>query len=69
MSGSDVTRGGTEGARPGREALTGAMAGRLRWRRGRGERPLVPEAEFSYCYGLPILKKPTWQPLDIAGYL
>ncbi|MFJ4634411.1 NrfD/PsrC family molybdoenzyme membrane anchor subunit [Streptomyces hygroscopicus] len=69
MSGSDVTRGGTEGARPGREALTGAVAGRRRRRRGRGERPMVPEAEFSSYYGRPILKKPTWQPLDIAGYL
>ncbi|GAA2609858.1 MULTISPECIES: NrfD/PsrC family molybdoenzyme membrane anchor subunit [Streptomyces] len=71
MSGSDVTRNGVEGARPGREALTGAHAGRRRRRRGRGrgERAMVPDAEFSSYYGRPILNKPTWKPLDIAGYL
>ncbi|MFE0510681.1 NrfD/PsrC family molybdoenzyme membrane anchor subunit [Streptomyces sp. NPDC058964] len=66
MSGSDVTRGGVHGARPGRDARTGARAGR---RRGRGEQPMVPEAGFSTYYGEPVLNKPTWKPLDIAGYL
>ncbi|MFC9463669.1 NrfD/PsrC family molybdoenzyme membrane anchor subunit [Streptomyces coelicoflavus] len=71
MSGSDVTRDGVEGARPGRDALTGVHAGRRRRRRGRGrgERAMVPDAEFSSYYGRPILNKPTWKPLDIAGYL
>ncbi|MEU2056015.1 NrfD/PsrC family molybdoenzyme membrane anchor subunit [Streptomyces bungoensis] len=69
MSGSDVTRGGVRGARPDREALTGAAAGRRRRRRGRGEQPMVPEAEFSSYYGKPVLNRPTWKPLDIAGYL
>ncbi|MFL4946158.1 NrfD/PsrC family molybdoenzyme membrane anchor subunit [Streptomyces sp. MMS24-I31] len=69
MSGSDVTREGVEGARPGRDAPTGARAGRRRRRRGRGEQPLVPDAQFSSYYGKPILNRPTWEPLDIAGYL
>jgi len=69
MSGSDVTRDGVEGGRPGREAPTGAGAGRRRRRRGRGEQPMVPEAEFSSYYGKPVLNKPTWKALDIAGYL
>ncbi|MBV7697854.1 NrfD/PsrC family molybdoenzyme membrane anchor subunit [Streptomyces sp. TRM70350] len=69
MTGSDVTRGGVEGARPGRDALTGAHTGRRRRRRGRGERAMVPDVEFSSYYGKPILNKPTWKPLDIAGYL
>ncbi|MEU6095093.1 NrfD/PsrC family molybdoenzyme membrane anchor subunit [Streptomyces sp. NPDC047079] len=69
MSGSDVTRGGVEGGRPGRDALTGATTGRRRRRRGRGEQLMVPEARFSSYYGKPILNRPTWSALDIAGYL
>ncbi|MQY36410.1 hypothetical protein SRB17_44110 [Streptomyces sp. RB17] len=69
MSESDVTRDGGQGARPDREATTGAGGGRRRRRRGRGEQPVVPEAAFSSYYGKPVLKKPTWKPLDIAGYL
>ncbi|CAL9655825.1 NrfD/PsrC family molybdoenzyme membrane anchor subunit [Streptomyces griseomycini] len=68
MSGSDVSRDGVEGARPGRDALTGAHAGRRRGR-GRGERAVVPDAEFSSYYGEPVLNRPTWKALDIAGYL
>jgi hypothetical protein len=30
---------------------------------------MVPDAVFSSYYGQPILNKPTWKPLDIAGYL
>lgn len=66
MTGSDVTRDGVEGARPGRDAPAGAPARR---RRGRGEQAMVPDAEFSSYYGKPVLNKPTWKPLDIAGYL
>lgn len=69
MSESDVTRDGVEGARPGRDALTGSRAGRRRRRRGRGERAMVPAAAFSSYYGKPVLNKPTWKALDIAGYL
>ncbi|MGV9758966.1 NrfD/PsrC family molybdoenzyme membrane anchor subunit [Streptomyces tricolor] len=69
MSGSDVTRDGVRGARPGREAVPGAHAGRRRRGHGRGERPVVPDAEFASYYGTPVLTKPPWKPLDIAGYL
>ncbi|MFE1326187.1 NrfD/PsrC family molybdoenzyme membrane anchor subunit [Streptomyces sp. NPDC058735] len=69
MSGSDVTRSGMGGARPGRDAVTGERAGRRRRRRGRGEQPMVPEARFSSYYGRPILNEPAWKALDIAGYL
>ncbi|MCM3266048.1 polysulfide reductase NrfD [Streptomyces thermoviolaceus] len=71
MSESDVTRNGVEGARHGREAVTGAHAGRRRRRRRgqRGERPVVPEAHFASYYGRPVLKAPPWKALDIAGYL
>ena len=30
---------------------------------------MVPDAEFSSYSGKPLLKKPTWKPLDIGGYL
>ncbi|MFF7356005.1 MULTISPECIES: NrfD/PsrC family molybdoenzyme membrane anchor subunit [Streptomyces] len=69
MSESDVTRHGVQGTRPGREAPTGTRAGHRRRRRGRGEQPMVPDATFSSYYGKPVLNKPTWKPLDIAGYL
>jgi formate-dependent nitrite reductase membrane component NrfD len=80
VSTSDVTTGGLEGVRPGREAITGANhlgaaerngdgSARRRRRGGRGERAMVPPAEFSSYYGKPIVKEPTWAALDIAGYL
>ncbi|MER6026027.1 NrfD/PsrC family molybdoenzyme membrane anchor subunit [Streptomyces sp. NPDC001851] len=69
MSEPDVSRNGVQGARPGRKAPTGAQAGRRLRRRGRGEQPMVPDATFSSYYGKPVLNKPTWKPLDIAGYL
>jgi polysulfide reductase-like protein len=37
--------------------------------RHKGERSVVPDVEFESYYGRQILKTPTWQPLDIAGYL
>jgi len=37
--------------------------------RRRGERLMVPKADFSSYYGRPILKEPTWEAIDIAGYL
>jgi hypothetical protein len=30
---------------------------------------MVPEADFRSYYGLPVINKPVWEPLDIAGYL
>lgn len=68
-----VARDGLHGARPDREALTGAddgvpVRGRRR-RGGRGERPMVPDAEFSSYYGTPVLNAVPWEPLDVAGYL
>ncbi|HWB37598.1 MAG TPA: NrfD/PsrC family molybdoenzyme membrane anchor subunit, partial [Rugosimonospora sp.] len=55
-------------ARPGRQAVPGT-AGRRWGKRRRGERLMVPKAEFRSYYGLPVLNKPTWQARDIAGYL
>lgn len=66
MSEAEVTREGLYGQRPGREAVPGARGGRRR--RGRGERAVVPEAEFGSYYGRAIIKQPTWKALDIAGY-
>jgi hypothetical protein len=34
----------------------------------RGERVMVPRASFTSYYGRPVLKKPVWRELDIAGY-
>ncbi len=40
-----------------------------RWRGGRrGERPVVPKAEFTSYYGKPVLNPPVWEARDIAGY-
>jgi formate-dependent nitrite reductase membrane component NrfD len=35
----------------------------------RGERSMVPKAEFQSYYGKPILKAPVWSAVDIGGYL
>ena len=75
---SEVRREGLVGVRPDREARIGENAGpapagspaRGRGGRGRGSsESVVPRAEFQSYYGLPVLNKPTWEPLDIAGYL
>lgn len=75
MSPSDVTRDGIEGERPGREATTGLASGdtqqepgRFR-RRGRGEQPMVPDAEFASYYGQPVINSPVWKAKEIGGYL
>jgi formate-dependent nitrite reductase membrane component NrfD len=69
MSDTDVRHDDT--APPGRDAVTGGRngTGGRRRRRGRGEQPMVPDAEFRSYYGRPILHKPTWAAADIAGYL
>ncbi|HLX49382.1 MAG TPA: NrfD/PsrC family molybdoenzyme membrane anchor subunit [Streptosporangiaceae bacterium] len=47
-----------------------AVRGRRRWGRGeRGERPMVPRAEFRSYYGRPILKEPVWKTPEVPGYL
>lgn len=40
-----------------------------RRRTGRGERLMVPPAEFRSYYGRPILKQPTWKVPDVPAYL
>lgn len=52
-----------------RDAFTGVAAGRKRRRGGRGEQPMVPDAQFTSYYGKPVLNKPVWAAPDIAGYL
>ncbi|MBW0089440.1 polysulfide reductase NrfD [Pseudonocardia sp. KRD-184] len=71
MSGSDVTRDGVRGARPDREATTGAVDGQGRRGRDRREReqPMVPRAEFQSYYGKPVLNPPVWESPDVPGYL
>ena len=66
-----VTKDGTQGVHPDREAVTGAATGRRRpGRRGRrGEQPMVPQAEFTSYYGKPVINSPVWESRDIAGYL
>src|SRR4051794_41792863 len=70
MSASDVTRRGIEGRRPDSEARMWQGGGRQGGgRHRRGEQLMVPKAEFASYYGRPIVKKPVWKELDIAGYL
>ncbi|WP_432189808.1 NrfD/PsrC family molybdoenzyme membrane anchor subunit [Streptomyces sp. Tue6028] len=37
-------------------------------RRRRGERAMVPRADFQSYYGRPVIKAPSWAATDIAGY-
>ncbi len=68
MSGSEVTRAGLRGHRPGREAAVGGDGQRPR--RGRGGEPtVVPAAQPTSYYGLPVLNQVVWSATDIAGYL
>ncbi|MET9857718.1 NrfD/PsrC family molybdoenzyme membrane anchor subunit [Streptomyces smyrnaeus] len=48
--------------------MTAAPDGGRRRRKRRGERTVVPDAEFTSYYGKPILNTPEWKPLDIGGY-
>ncbi|TDD82213.1 NrfD/PsrC family molybdoenzyme membrane anchor subunit [Actinomadura rubrisoli] len=68
MSTSDVGREGVRGERPDREARVGKGRHHRGGRRRRGERAMVPDAEFTSYYGRPVLNPPTWKALDIAGY-
>lgn len=38
-------------------------------RRGRGEQPVVPPAEFRSYYGRPVIKEPAWKSPDVPIYL
>ena len=72
MSTSEVTREGRRGVRPGREASPGGAArpGRDERRRARrGEREMVPPAEFTSYYGKPMINSPVWHSPDIPGYI
>lgn len=79
MNETEATRDGLRHVRPGREALTGVNVGpggadqpatiRRPRRAGRGEQPMVPDADFRSYYGQPVINQPVWEPLDIAGYL
>ncbi|MEU1039374.1 NrfD/PsrC family molybdoenzyme membrane anchor subunit [Streptomyces sp. NPDC005907] len=42
--------------------------GQRRRRGRRGEQLMVPRAEFESYYGRPVIKAPSWEPRDIAGY-
>jgi Polysulphide reductase, NrfD len=66
MSESEVTRPGLRGGRPGREAGPGQPARRPG---RRGERPMVPPAEFTSYYGKPVINSPVWHSPDIPGYI
>jgi formate-dependent nitrite reductase membrane component NrfD len=35
----------------------------------RGEKLMVPDAEFTSYYGRPVLKEPVWETPDVPGYL
>jgi formate-dependent nitrite reductase membrane component NrfD len=35
----------------------------------RGEKLMVPEAEFTSYYGRPVIKAPVWEALDVPAYL
>ena len=49
--------------------MSGAPSRDRTGRRRRGERPMVPDAEFtSSYYGRPVLKAPVWNAGDIGGY-
>jgi len=65
-----VGRGGPEGVRPDFEATPGSAGGRRpgRRRKGRAERSMVPDAEFTSYYGRPIVKASPWEA-DIPAYL
>lgn len=70
MALSDVTRDGLRHVRPDREAAVGSAGPDSQPHR---HRPTMPasagEQDGRSYYGLPVLNKPTWEPLDIAGYL
>ncbi|QBI55204.1 NrfD/PsrC family molybdoenzyme membrane anchor subunit [Streptomonospora litoralis] len=67
MSTSDVTKEGIRGARPDREAMTGA-ASTVDGHRHTGPGDRGAGSEFRSYYNQPVLNQIVWQPRDIAGY-
>ena len=64
-----VTRTGSADPRPGEDAVTGQAGGRRRkGGSGKGERAMVPPAQFTSYYGRPIVKSAPWEH-DIPAYL
>ena len=64
-----VTRDGSADPRPGEDAVVGQAGGRRRkGGGGKGERSMVPPAEFTSYYGRPIVKAAPWEH-DIPAYL
>jgi formate-dependent nitrite reductase membrane component NrfD len=57
-----MTEPGTEPRREGKRA-------KGRGKGQRGERLMVPRAEFRSYYGRPVLKAPVWKTPDVPGYL
>jgi hypothetical protein len=57
-----------EGGRSGRRGGEAEQAGRAGGGGGKGDRVMVPPAEFRSYYGRPVVKAPVWRR-DIAGYL
>jgi formate-dependent nitrite reductase membrane component NrfD len=64
---TDVRADSAAGTPTGRDAVP--RAERRYGRKRRGERLMVPKAEFRSYYGRPVIKKPIWSAADIAGYL
>lgn len=54
-----IVKGGSE---------SGDTARRRRWRAGRGEVSMVPEATPTSYYDHPVVKRPVWRP-EVAAYL
>lgn len=56
---SSLPKRAEDGGRHGRHRRGG---------RRRGEQLMVPKAEFESYYGRPVIKAPSWEARDIAGY-
>ena len=48
--------------------MNATEVGRRGKRRSGGEQPVVPKADFTAYYGLPILNGPVWHAREIGGY-
>ncbi|HEV7931846.1 MAG TPA: NrfD/PsrC family molybdoenzyme membrane anchor subunit [Actinomadura sp.] len=68
MTDPDLTREGPSAGRPPREARMWEKGGR-RPRLWRSRELTAPDSDSRSYYGKPIIKRPGWKPLDIAGYL
>jgi formate-dependent nitrite reductase membrane component NrfD len=66
VSEAEATRDGRDGARSEGAARAASHGGE---ENGRGGRRGRRAEDFDSYYGRPIVREPTWQALDIAGYL